>query len=47
METPIFSKLVAENRIERTRMPEVIKRHPGEILLSALVRMAEQAPFYI
>src|SRR5215471_10279511 len=39
--------LVAENRIERTPMLEVIKRHPREILLSALVRMAEQAPFYI
>jgi metabolite-proton symporter len=47
METPIFSKLVAENRIERAPMLEVIKRQPGEILLSALVRMAEQAPFYI
>ena len=47
METPIFSKLVAENRIERTPMLEVIKRQPREILLSALVRMAEQAPFYI
>jgi metabolite-proton symporter len=47
METPIFSKLIAENRIERTPMLEVIKRHPKEIVLSALVRMAEQAPFYI
>jgi metabolite-proton symporter len=47
METPIFSKLVAENRIARTPMLEVIKRQPREILLSALVRMAEQAPFYI
>jgi metabolite-proton symporter len=47
LETPIFTKLVAENRIERTPMLEVIKRQPKQILLSALVRMAEQAPFYI
>jgi metabolite-proton symporter len=47
METPIFSKLVAENKIERQPMLEVIRRNPKEILLSALLRMAEQAPFYI
>src|SRR5918912_617485 len=47
METPIFSKLVAENKVERTPMLEVIRRQPKEILLSAFVRMAEQAPFYI
>ena len=28
-------------------MLEVIKRQPKEIILSALARMAEQAPFYI
>ena len=28
-------------------MLEVIRRQPKEILLSALARMAEQAPFYI
>src|SRR5262249_36645534 len=47
METPVFSKLVAENKVERTPMLEVIKRQPREILLSAFVRLAEQAPFYI
>jgi metabolite-proton symporter len=47
METPIFSKLVAENKVERTPMLEVIKRQPKEIILSAFVRLAEQAPFYI
>src|SRR5437879_3668322 len=46
-ETPIFAKLVAERRVERTPIVEVIKRHPREIVLSALARMAEQAPFYI
>src|SRR5262249_53251429 len=45
--TPIFAKLVAERRVERMPLVEVIKRHPREIVLSALARMAEQAPFYI
>jgi metabolite-proton symporter len=47
METPVFSKLVAERKIEKTPILEVIKRQPKEILLSAFARMAEQAPFYI
>jgi len=47
LETPIFRKLVAEQIIEHTPMLAVIKQHPTEIILSALVRMAEQAPFYI
>jgi MFS family permease len=47
LETPVFNKLVAERRIERTPIVEVIKRHPKEILLSAFARMAEQAPFYV
>ena len=47
METPVFTRLVKEKRVERTPMLEVIKRQPKEILLSALARMAEQAPFYI
>jgi metabolite-proton symporter len=46
-ETPVFAKLLAEQKIERTPLLEVIKRHPKEILLSAFARMAEQAPFYI
>jgi MFS family permease len=47
LETPTFARLLAENRIERTPMLEVIKRQPREILLSAFARMGEQAPFYI
>src|SRR6059058_3641462 len=47
LETPVFSKLMAERQVERTPMLEVIKRHPKEIVLSAFARMAEQAPFYI
>jgi metabolite-proton symporter len=47
METPTFSKLLAEQKIDRTPMLTVLKEHPKEILLSAFARMAEQAPFYI
>jgi metabolite-proton symporter len=47
LETPIFARLVADRKIERTPMLAVIRQHPKEILLSALARMAEQAPFYI
>src|SRR5437588_488810 len=36
LETPVFAKLSAENKLEKTPMLEVIKRHPKEILLSAL-----------
>lgn len=47
LETPTFSKLVAENKLERTPVAEVIKRQPKEIILTAFARMSEQAPFYI
>lgn len=47
LETPIFAKLLAERKIEKTPMLEVIRRQPKDIILSALLRMAEQAPFYI
>src|SRR5437899_2059846 len=47
LETPVFARLIEERRIERRPMLEVIKRQPKEILLSALLRMGEQAPFYI
>jgi len=47
LETPVFTKLLAERKIERAPILEVIKRQPKQILLSAFARMAEQAPFYI
>ena len=47
LETPVFTKLVAEKKIQRAPMLDVIKRYPKEILLSAFARMGEQAPFYI
>jgi metabolite-proton symporter len=47
LETPIFSKLVSEQKVEKQPTWEVIKRNPKEIIVSAFVRLAEQAPFYI
>src|SRR5229473_492065 len=47
LETPVFRRLVAERRIERTPVLEVIRRQPREIILTALCRMGEQAPFYV
>jgi metabolite-proton symporter len=47
LETPVFQQLVARKKIERAPIVEVIKKQPREIILSALLRMAEQAPFYI
>jgi len=46
-ETPAFRRIVAENRVERVPVVEVIKRQPRSIILAALARMAEQAPAYI
>jgi len=47
LETPVFARLAAERRIQRAPVAEVLRRHPREIALTALCRMAEQAPFYI
>ncbi|MBW0005954.1 MAG: MHS family MFS transporter [Hyphomicrobiales bacterium] len=47
LETPVFARLVAEKRIERTPILQVIREQPKTIILSAFARMAEQAPFYI
>jgi MFS family permease len=47
LETPVFQRLVSERKIETAPILEVIKRQPREIILSALARMSEQAPFYI
>jgi MFS family permease len=47
VETPTFRKLQEKNEIAEAQMLEVIKRHPKEILLSALARTGENASFYI
>jgi MFS family permease len=47
LETPVFQRLLVENRTERVPVVEVIKRQPRSIILTALARMGEQAPSYI
>ncbi len=47
LETPVFQKLLDANKIVKAPIVEVIKKQPREILLSASLRMSEQAPFYI
>jgi MFS family permease len=47
LETPVFQKLLDEDKTEKAPIIEVIKKQPKEIILSALLRMSEQAPFYI
>jgi MFS family permease len=47
LETPVFQKLLDQNKIEKAPILEVIKKQPKEIILSAFLRMSEQAPFYI
>jgi len=46
-ETPVFARVVAEERVERAPSIEVIKRQPKQIILAAFARMGEQAPGYI
>ena len=47
LETPTFARLSSQGQLSKTPILEVIRRHPREIILSALVRMGEQAPFYV
>ena len=47
LETPLFARVVEQKQVAKTPVPEAIQHHWPEIALSALARMAEQAPFYI
>jgi MFS family permease len=47
LETPVFQRLLDEERVASAPVIEVIRRQPRQIILTALCRMAEQAPFYI
>jgi MFS family permease len=47
LETPAFRRIVAEKRVERAPVIEVIKRQPRQVFLSMFARTAEQAPAYI
>ena len=43
----MFQQLLDTNKIEKAPIVEVIKKQPKEIILSALLRLSEQAPFYV
>ncbi|MEV5324548.1 MFS transporter [Nonomuraea fastidiosa] len=47
LETPVFAKVVKENRVERVPVKEALVKNWREIVLSALLRTGQQAPFYI
>ena len=47
LESPVFQKLLAEDRIEPTPVSEVFRLQAKQVFLSAFARMGEQAPFYI
>jgi MFS family permease len=47
LETPVFQKVIDEERVERVPVLQVLKRQPKEVALTALLRLPEQAPGYI
>ncbi|HUB46692.1 MAG TPA: MFS transporter [Acetobacteraceae bacterium] len=47
LETPVFQKILDEQRTERVPVFEVLRRQPKQVLLTALLRLPEQAPGYI
>ncbi|GAA2272640.1 MFS transporter [Nonomuraea roseoviolacea subsp. roseoviolacea] len=47
METPLFARVLQTRQVAKLPVVEVLKRHPKEVLLSALLRIPEQMPFYL
>jgi MFS family permease len=47
LETPLFARVLEEQKVERRPVLEVAKRNWREVIVTALVRSGEQAPFYI
>jgi MFS family permease len=47
LETPVFQKIIAEERVERVPAIEVMRRQPKQVFLSMFARTAEQGPAYI
>ena len=47
LETPVFQRILDREETVRAPVIEVLKRQPGTIALTALLRMAEQSPGYI
>jgi metabolite-proton symporter len=46
-ETPVFKRLKADNKLEKTPVKEVLRLHWREVLLTALARTGSQGPYYI
>jgi MFS family permease len=47
LETPVFRRIVEEERVERVPAIEVLRRQPKQVFLSMFARTAEQGPAYI
>ncbi|MQA81521.1 MAG: MFS transporter [Streptosporangiales bacterium] len=47
LESPVFAQLKERQHIERTPVLEVLRLQWREVLLTALIRTGQQAPFYI
>src|SRR5215472_3596300 len=47
LETPVFNRILEERRTVAAPVPEVLRRHWREVLLTCLIRTGQQAPFYI
>ena len=47
LETPIFQRVITEERVARAPVVEVFKRQPKEIFLTAFARMGQMAPVFI
>jgi len=46
-ESPVFAKLHEEGKLEKTPVWEVLRLQWKEVILTALIRTGQQAPFYI
>src|SRR5246127_854717 len=47
LETPIFQRVIAEERVARAPVLEVLRRQPKEVILTALLRMGQMAPIFV
>ena len=47
LETPIFQRVIANERVARAPVVEVLKRQPTEVILTALARMGQMTPIFV
>jgi metabolite-proton symporter len=47
LESPAFSQVKRENAVVKLPLWQVLREQPRQVITSALIRMSEQAPFYI